>query len=123
VTRGRNWPVAIRLWSDRHRVRSGMLNFDTVNIVKTCRCGACRPECMVERVSDEVWDRLVNLVQRMVNDSGEPEGFDAKRWLCTWLQEEVPSLGWRKPVIYLDSTDGEELVITTLMSMQSGAYR
>ncbi|WP_175017238.1 antitoxin Xre/MbcA/ParS toxin-binding domain-containing protein [Burkholderia aenigmatica] len=78
---------------------------------------------MVEYVSEEVWNRLVNLVQKMVNESGDPEGFDTRKWLCTWLHEEVPSLGWKKPVTYLDTTDGEELVSKTLLSMQTGAYR
>lgn len=91
--------------------------------METCRCGAWRSECMVEHVPEAVWNRLVNLVQKMVDESGEPEGFDAKKWLCTWLHEEVPSLGWRKPVTYLDTADGEELVARTLLSMQTGAYR
>ncbi|MBJ9698361.1 MbcA/ParS/Xre antitoxin family protein [Burkholderia sp. IO2] len=78
---------------------------------------------MVERVPEAIWNGLVNLVQKMVDESGESEGFDAEKWLCTWLREEVPSLGWKKPVTYLDTTDGEELVARTLLSMQTGAYR
>ncbi|WP_041492379.1 antitoxin Xre/MbcA/ParS toxin-binding domain-containing protein [Burkholderia lata] len=78
---------------------------------------------MIKRLPDDVWNRLVSLVQQMVDESGEPEGFDARKWLCTWLHEEVPSLGWKKPVAYLDTTDGEALVIATLKSLQSGAYR
>ncbi|ARK45904.1 hypothetical protein BOC35_05810 [Burkholderia pseudomallei] len=91
--------------------------------MKTCRCSIWRSECMVEYVSEEVWNRLVNLVQKMVNESGDPEGFDTRKWLCTWLHEEVPSLGWTKPVTYLDTADGEELVALTLLSMQTSAYR
>ncbi|EMD9440479.1 DUF2384 domain-containing protein [Burkholderia cepacia] len=77
---------------------------------------------MAERVPYESWNRLVGLVQRMVDESGVPEGFEARKWLCTWLHEEVPSLGWKTPVLYLDTADGEDLVIRTLLSMQSGAY-
>nr|WP_321873925.1 antitoxin Xre/MbcA/ParS toxin-binding domain-containing protein [Burkholderia ubonensis] len=91
--------------------------------MKTCRCCAWRSECVVERVPDEIWNRLVNLVQKTANESGEPDGFDAKRWLCTWLHEEVPSLGRKKPIAFFDSVAGEELVIRTLLSMQTGAYR
>ncbi|MET1536821.1 hypothetical protein [Burkholderia sola] len=93
-----------------------------MNIMKTCRCGTWRSECVVKHVHEAVWNKLVNLVQKMVNESGEPEGFDAKRWLCTWQHEEVPSLGWKKPVTYL-AADREELVALTLQSMQTGAYR
>lgn len=113
----------IRFWTDRCQFRSGTLNLHEVNIVKSCSDGARRSECVVERLPDDVWARLVNLVQRMVDESGEPVGFDAREWLCTWLHEEVPSLGWRKPVVYLDTAEGEALVIRTLMSLQSGAYR
>ncbi|RQS18907.1 DUF2384 domain-containing protein [Burkholderia sp. Bp8992] len=78
---------------------------------------------MVEHLPEPVWNRLVNLVRKMGDESGEPAGFDAKKWLCTWLHEEVPSLGWKKPATYLDTVEGEELEARTLLSMQTGAYR
>lgn len=61
--------------------------------MEACRCGACRSECMVVHLPDEVWIKLVSLMQRMVDESGEPVGFDARTWLRTWLHEDVPSLG------------------------------
>ena len=38
---------------------------------------------------------LTALVQRMVNESGETTGFDARSWLEHWLTGVVPALGDR----------------------------
>ncbi|WP_249180540.1 hypothetical protein [Burkholderia vietnamiensis] len=55
---------------------------------------------------DDDWNRLVIVLQRMVDESRELEEFDARKWLCTWLHEAVPLLGWKKPVVYFDTTEG-----------------
>ncbi|TWO68087.1 DUF2384 domain-containing protein [Caenimonas sedimenti] len=65
---------------------------------------------------------LVSVVQRVVEESGSPAGFDAESWLARWMSEEVPALGFKRPVDLLNEPGGFERIRTTLMAMQSGAY-
>ncbi|MEB2541752.1 MULTISPECIES: MbcA/ParS/Xre antitoxin family protein [Burkholderia] len=58
----------------------------------------------------------------MVEESGDPDGFDARAWLNDWLQSAIPALGGRKPVDYLHSPDGIALITQMLNGMQTGAY-
>lgn len=66
--------------------------------------------------------KLVGLVETMVQQSGEPRGFDAAKWLSRWIDQELPALGGRRPAELLDTAEGQELVADTLRRMQSGAY-
>lgn len=66
--------------------------------------------------------QLVDLVSRMVEESGNPEGFDAGKWLGSWLSEPHPALGGVPPGSYLDTHMGIELVRDLLLRAQSGAY-
>lgn len=66
--------------------------------------------------------RLVGQVQAMVEESGDPEGFDAEEWTSRWLNEPVPALGGVKPVDLLDTMEGQTLVANALARLQSGAY-
>jgi putative toxin-antitoxin system antitoxin component (TIGR02293 family) len=66
--------------------------------------------------------RLIGQVERIVAESGNPEGFDAARWTADWLQEPNPALGGRPPGEYMDTADGRELVSRLVARMQSGAY-
>ncbi|ESQ75123.1 hypothetical protein [Asticcacaulis sp. AC402] len=34
---------------------------------------------------------LIGEVQYMVQQSGEPEGFDAGKWLAQWLEQPLPA--------------------------------
>lgn len=65
---------------------------------------------------------LCALVQRMVEESGNPEGFDARAWLEHWMSQEIPALGFRRPADLLKEPAGFDHVETTLRRMQSGAY-
>jgi len=65
---------------------------------------------------------LVAIVQRMVNESGNPVGFDAHGWTVDWVTHPVPALGGRCPVEYMQTKDGLAVVKTLLLQMQSGAY-
>lgn len=65
---------------------------------------------------------LVGQVEAMVEESGNPEGFDAAEWLSKWLDNPVPALDGRRPVAYLDTIKGMRLVSEMLRKMQSGAY-
>ena len=65
---------------------------------------------------------LLGQVEAMVEESGNPEGFDARIWLADWLRRPVPALGGAKPIEYLDTMKGQMLVSKLLLQMQTGAY-
>lgn len=65
---------------------------------------------------------LLALVRQMVEESGNPEGFDARAWLADWMQRPVPALGGRTPLSFMESEEGRALVTNILGRMQSGAY-
>lgn len=66
--------------------------------------------------------KLVGQLQAMIEESGNPEGFDAAAWLSQWLREPVPALGGARPFDLMDTMEGQALVSRTLAQMQSGAY-
>jgi len=66
--------------------------------------------------------RLVGQVQAMVEESGDPKGFDAAAWVADWLERPVPALGGRKPAEFMDTTEGQGLVADLVAQFQSGAY-
>jgi Protein of unknown function (DUF2384) len=65
---------------------------------------------------------MVAQVQRMVEESGNPEGFDAKTWLDDWLTRPLPALGGDCAVNWLDTADRRAVIFTILACTQSGAY-
>lgn len=67
-------------------------------------------------------ERLVGQVEVMVKQSGNPEGFDAGRWVGEWLQRPLPALGGKKPAEFMDTMEGQNLVARFLAQSQSGAY-
>jgi putative toxin-antitoxin system antitoxin component (TIGR02293 family) len=67
-------------------------------------------------------EALIGLVQKMVNESGDPVGFDAARWVGRWITGPVPALGGKTPASYLDTFEGQKLVANLLAMSQSGAY-
>ena len=66
--------------------------------------------------------RLVGQLQSMVEESGDPQGFDAPAWLSRWLREPLPALGGEEPLELLDTMEGQALVASALAKLQSGAY-
>ncbi len=66
--------------------------------------------------------KLVGQVQAIVEESGDPEGFDAGAWLSSWLQEPSPALGGSPPVEFMDTIEGQAIVSRLLAQVQSGAY-
>jgi putative toxin-antitoxin system antitoxin component (TIGR02293 family) len=66
--------------------------------------------------------RLVGQVQRMVEESGRPEGFDAAAWVARWMEKAVPALGGMKPAELMDTAEGQQLVANVLSRSQTGAY-
>ena len=66
--------------------------------------------------------KLIGQVERIVKESGNPEGFNAAKWFSEWIEQPVAALGGRKPEELLDTSDGREAVSRLLAQMQSGAY-
>lgn len=67
-------------------------------------------------------ERLINIVQTMVNESGNPTGFDAAHWLEEWMGKPLPALACATPASYMATAEGRQLVADLLAMMQSGAY-
>jgi putative toxin-antitoxin system antitoxin component (TIGR02293 family) len=67
-------------------------------------------------------EHLIGMVQIMVEQSGNPEGFDAPQWLSGWLSNPLPALGGKTPASYMDTFEGQRLVADLLAMSQSGAY-
>jgi len=65
---------------------------------------------------------LVGQVERVVRESGEPEGFNAATWTASWLERPQPALGGRRPGEFMDSAEGRAMVTNLVARMQSGAY-
>jgi len=65
---------------------------------------------------------LIDMVQTMVEQSGDPTGFDAARWLAGWLSMPLPALAGATPASYMDTFEGQKLVADLLAMTQSGAY-
>ena len=66
--------------------------------------------------------RLVGQVDTMVKESGNPEGFDAAKWVAAWLDRPQPALGGGRPAELMDTADGRSIVSDLVARMQSGAY-
>jgi putative toxin-antitoxin system antitoxin component (TIGR02293 family) len=66
--------------------------------------------------------KLVGQLQAVIQESGNPEGFDAAAWMSRWLNDPVPALGGARPIDLMDTMEGQALVSTTLAQLQSAAY-
>ncbi len=66
--------------------------------------------------------RLVAQVQAIVEESGNPEGFDAAGWIAGWLERPLPALGGHKPAEFMDTAEGQAMVANMLERAWSGAY-
>jgi putative toxin-antitoxin system antitoxin component (TIGR02293 family) len=96
------------------------LNLSTATLNKKAKQGAALSPEESERVVG--FAKLVGQVQAMVEESGDPAGFDAPAWIARWLGEELPALGGTRPADLLDTMEGQGLVAAALARMQSGAY-
>jgi putative toxin-antitoxin system antitoxin component (TIGR02293 family) len=73
-----------------------------------------------ERVMDIA--RLVGQVDAIVRESGNPEGFDAAKWVSAWLHRPQAALGDKHPAELMDTSEGRGIVSGLVAQMQSGAY-
>ena len=65
---------------------------------------------------------LIGQVEAMVQESGEPDGFDAAAWVQNWIETANPALGGQPPKALMKSVTGQTVVSDLLAQMQSGAY-
>ena len=65
---------------------------------------------------------LISQVDDMVRESGDPEGFDAAKWVATWLELPLPALGDRTPASFMDTVEGQKLVSNLVSMAQRGVY-
>ena len=66
--------------------------------------------------------RLVGQVQAMVEESGDPQGFNAAEWVARWLEQPLPALGGQRPAELMDTPEGQGLVSQLVARMHSAAY-
>lgn len=66
--------------------------------------------------------KLVNQVDTIVRNSGNPEGFDSAKWVSAWLDRPQAALGGRRPAELMDTSEGRGIVSGLIAQMQSGAY-
>lgn len=114
---------AKRMISDLHfdqQALLGALNLKTATVNRK----AARDEALSADESERVIGiaRLVGQLQAIVEESGDPQGFDAPLWLSQWLREPLPALGGIQPMNLLDTMEGQTLVSETLAKVQSGAF-
>ncbi|WP_081074802.1 antitoxin Xre/MbcA/ParS toxin-binding domain-containing protein [Burkholderia cepacia] len=84
--------------------------------------GSLSSDSRLSSISPAIAEMLATQVRRMVEESGNPEGFDVRSWLRDWLFSSVPALNGRRPVDYLDTPENIDLISRMLASAQTGAY-
>jgi len=96
------------------------LRLSPATVNKKAKQGQILSRGETERVIGIV--KLVGQVEAMIQESGNPEGFDAVAWMARWLKEPLPAFGGVRPVDLIDTMEGQALVSMALTQMQSGAY-
>ena len=97
-----------------------LLNLSAATVNKKAQARATLSREESERVIG--FARLVGQVKAMVQESGNPQNFDAGAWLTRWLTEPLPAFGGLKPAQLMDTMEGQGLVSSALAKLQSGAY-
>lgn len=70
-------------------------------------------------MTDQAIARLIDQVQRIVDESGRPEGFNATKWVKRWICEPLPALGGRTPASCLDTLELSDLKAKNKGAMSS----
>jgi putative toxin-antitoxin system antitoxin component (TIGR02293 family) len=65
---------------------------------------------------------LIGQVQKMIDESGDPDGFSAAEWVARWLDRPLPAIGGQKPAELMDTSEGQALISNILACMQAGTY-
>ena len=88
-----------------------------------CECRGARPECSMAHTKDALPPPvLTDLVQQILMESGNPEGFNAEAWLQEWLAAPLPAFGNRRPWDVLQEPEGLALIQATLLQIQKGSF-
>lgn len=66
---------------------------------------------------------LIGQVQNLVEECGDPIGFDAAEWLGGWAFSSNDALGGLRPADYFDTVVGQGLVAYLLAAIRHGNYR
>ncbi|MCI3132305.1 antitoxin Xre/MbcA/ParS toxin-binding domain-containing protein [Phenylobacterium aquaticum] len=96
------------------------LNLSVATVNKKAKAGERLTTDESERVLGVA--KLIGQLEAIVEESGDPVGFDAAAWMSRWLSEPLPALGGVKPIDLLDTMEGQALVSRSLAQMQSGAF-
>ena len=98
-------------------------NFGVESRPQGCEWRGARPECGMARPNDAHPPKvLTDLVQQIVMESGNPEGFNAEAWLQEWLAAPLPAFGNRRPWDVLQEPEGLALIQATLLQIQKGSF-
>lgn len=97
-----------------------ILNLPSTSIRRKIRQGALLTMEQAERVIG--LERLIGQVVIMVEDSGDPRGFDAAGWVGEWLERPIAALGGAKPADFMDTMTGQTLVSNLLVQVQAGVF-
>ena len=114
---------AKRLLDDLHLGQSAglkALNLPAATVNRKAKHGETLSPEESERVLG--LQKLVGQLQAIVEESGDPTGFDAPAWMARWLTEPLPALGGARPADLIDTMEGQNLVASILARLQSGAY-
>lgn len=112
----------------RLAARQGLSIQLLIESLRLSRTNVGRDELDDARLSSDESERvlgvetLIRNVRLMIEESGDPDGFDAALWLGTWLSEPLPALAGATPASYLDTLEGQKLLGELLAMSQSGAY-
>lgn len=105
-------------WSREHA-------FDALRLKRSTVMRKIKAEAKLETSESERLLSVVDIidqVQEMVERAGTPDGFDAGRWVGSWLDTSNPALGGRRPAEYLDTHEGAQILRRLIAQMESGAY-
>lgn len=66
---------------------------------------------------------LIGQVQNLVEECGDPVGFDAAKWLGDWAFSSNDALGGQCPANYFDTVVGQKIVADLLAAIRYGSYQ
>lgn len=91
--------------------------------LQSCERPSTRPERSMTRPNDvRSPPVLTDLVQQIVVECGNAQGFNAEAWLQGWLAVPLPAFGDRRPWYVLQEPEGLALVQATLLQIQKGSF-
>jgi hypothetical protein len=66
---------------------------------------------------------LIGRVQNLVEECGDPVGFDSAKWLGDWAYSSNDALGGLRPADYFDTVVGQGVVADLLAAIRYGSYQ